>query len=299
MSEQNPGQAIPGEAQPNGAGGSDQAAIEAKAREMGWRPPEQFNGDPSQYRDAEEFIKRGEEMLPIIRSRLDRTAEENKQLKAEIAKQKSDFDKRVQRLEHTSTAALQTQRQQLIDHYEGKMRDAAENGDPDAYDRLRDERNDKVKEIDKAVESAEETAEIEHIEQPAQQQPKFAPEVDQWRTQNPWFGTDPILTSTAQAYSAQLQQEHPGLTVDQNLAQVRKFMESKFPEKFSLPEGVTGGQTADPAIGGSRQAGASVAGQGAAQLPPEARQAGEGFVKEGLYENLEDYAKDYFAEVNG
>ena len=45
---------------------------ETKARDMGWMPKEQWvrsGRDPEAHRPANEFLRRGEEVLPIIKSR--------------------------------------------------------------------------------------------------------------------------------------------------------------------------------------------------------------------------------------
>ena len=59
--------------------GSDN--IETKAREMGWKPLEEFKGNPDNWRDAEVFVERGEEILPIVRK-------DNEKLRAEVAQTK-------------------------------------------------------------------------------------------------------------------------------------------------------------------------------------------------------------------
>lgn len=47
---------------------SNVASAEERARDMGWKPKEEFRGDPERWVDAEQYIKRGEEYLPIVQS---------------------------------------------------------------------------------------------------------------------------------------------------------------------------------------------------------------------------------------
>lgn len=60
-----------------GAGGGQtpqSAAVEQRALEMGWAPKDQWRGNPDSWIDAQTFVQRGEQMLPILQanSRKDR-----------------------------------------------------------------------------------------------------------------------------------------------------------------------------------------------------------------------------------
>src|SRR3990167_3011505 len=61
-------------------GGGDEAAAAALVTEatgMGWSPKESWRGDPEKWIDAETFVARGREVLPILRAN-------NKQLQAKV-----------------------------------------------------------------------------------------------------------------------------------------------------------------------------------------------------------------------
>src|SRR5574340_886397 len=60
--------------------------IQAKAEQIGWIPPSRFKGDPERFIDAEEYIERGETVLPIIKEQNKRLHSELDTLKAEAAK---------------------------------------------------------------------------------------------------------------------------------------------------------------------------------------------------------------------
>lgn len=57
-----------------GAGGEggapDPAAVEQRAREMGWAPKEQWRGNPDNWIDASTFVQRGEQVMPILQANL-------------------------------------------------------------------------------------------------------------------------------------------------------------------------------------------------------------------------------------
>ena len=59
------------------------AEVETRALAMGWQPKEQFKGDPSKWRPAEEYVQRGEELLPIVQASERRLRQEN-QLRQQV-----------------------------------------------------------------------------------------------------------------------------------------------------------------------------------------------------------------------
>ena len=50
-------------------GGQQELSTEDRARAQGWRPKDEYNGNPDRWVDAEAFVKRGEEELPVVRER--------------------------------------------------------------------------------------------------------------------------------------------------------------------------------------------------------------------------------------
>src|SRR4030042_4905842 len=67
-------------------------AIEQEARDMGWVPEQEFRGDTSKWRSAEEFVDRGREILPILRKNKEELLKHNRQLKSEIDEMKATFE---------------------------------------------------------------------------------------------------------------------------------------------------------------------------------------------------------------
>ncbi|HMX93405.1 MAG TPA: hypothetical protein PLY42_18695, partial [Nitrospira sp.] len=69
-----------------GGNDSQERDWETEARDLGWRPEEDFKGDKSLWVDAQTFVKRGEEVMPILKSQL-------KTLKGELAEMRKEFRK--------------------------------------------------------------------------------------------------------------------------------------------------------------------------------------------------------------
>jgi len=44
--------------------------VQEKARRMGWTPKEEWKGDQSKWRDAKDFVERGETLIPILNKRV-------------------------------------------------------------------------------------------------------------------------------------------------------------------------------------------------------------------------------------
>lgn len=93
----------------------------AEATAIGWKPKEEFRGDPDRWVDAERYVKRGEEFLPIVQS-------SNRKLKETVDSQNS----RILELERTNKAnalaleAIQeTNREQTVQTAQRTIEDIA------------------------------------------------------------------------------------------------------------------------------------------------------------------------------
>lgn len=261
--------------------------VESRARSMGWVSKEEFRGNPDDWRDAGEFVRRGEEELPILRER-------NRTLTRRIDKIERTHQDQFSRLERMTDVALQRQRDQISNSYEQAKFTAAESGDAERYNQLTQDQQEALRIHD---ESYQEPApqggqDPRQPQQPGGQQAGNGRWTqadmdygDRWAEQNGWV-QDPVLGSLAIAYHKQLQHEQPGLSIEQNLHEVGRRVRERFPEKFGVkppePSAVEGGGR-----GVRRQ------GKGVADLPADAKRQGQKFVEEGLFKSLEDYAKEY------
>ena len=109
--------------------GTGQAETEQRARNMGWRPREEFRGDASRWLPAEEFVERGERMLPLLQERnraADRTITN---LQQQITEQGETLNVM---LESTRRAEQAGYRRAMQDLYQQRAR-AVEMGDTAAF----------------------------------------------------------------------------------------------------------------------------------------------------------------------
>lgn len=264
-------------------GGKEPARdYETEARAQGWVPEAEFKGErrPAQFLDAETFVKRGEELTPFIRK-------ENQSLKRQLDETKADFAKRVAALERTSSMgieALKRQHEADLSSVRSQMRAAVEAGDTKEFDRLEKVRDGLVEKAPKI-----ETAEPED--------PKAALKVksDKWRSDNKWFDADFDLQQFAVQYSEFYGTANPTKSFEEVMDVTTAEAKKRFPDKFGEKKPGNGQSAVDP---GSDFTGV-FGGKGKkteADLPAEAKAAGQRFVRDGVFKDLKAYAKAYYEE---
>ena len=277
----NAGIEIPGEAPEASEVSPETNDTESRARAQGWVPKEEFRGDPAKWRDANEFIRVGEQELPVLRER-----------NRDLTRKLSEFEQRskdeLARIERMGTIALQRQRDDLIGRYEAAMRDAVNNADLQRYDQLKADRYQAVNEFDRSV-----NEQINPQPRQPPQQQSVPPEVVDWANKNQSIMNDPVLNMQLQAEHVRILAETPGLSLTENLNQAKAAVASRFPHKF----GIQPRQGAGAVEGSTPRLSAGMTGQkGASSLPPDARRVGERYVKDGYFKDINEYAKEYFAQ---
>lgn len=229
-------------------------AVEDKARRLGWRPKEEFRGDETRWIDADTFVKRGEEVLPIIQAN-------NKALEKEVANLKKTLKE---------FSAHHSQVEQRA--YKAALRDL------EARQAAAVEANDlgEVREI---------TREIADLGREAAPTNREDPALTDWKDENPWFGKDPIMRAAAVAIVDGLIAD--GVTnLDRQLSAVDKRIREEFPHKFTNPR-----RSQAAAVEGSSTP-RRTPGKTLADLPPEARAAAIKWDKQGILP-IAQYLKEY------
>ncbi len=272
---------------------ADAGDVESRARAQGWVPKEEFRGPPEKWRDAGEFVRHGEENLPVLRERLramERTVNDLRQ-------GQTQHQDTVQRLAKMSEVALQRQREQIVASYEAAMRDAATVGDVARYDQLRQDQVQAVQNHDRRVYEAGQNPQHQPgYQQPGQQQalPPAPPEFEAWANRNQWFRSNTTLQNALLIEAKDIESQYPGMQPMEVVLQAEKAVRRRYADKFGPPAA----QSRQPSAveGGSRFAGGGSRQRSAADLPADARAQGERFIRDGLFKNLNDYARDYFAQ---
>jgi len=234
--------------------------LEAKAREQGWKPKEEYEGDKEEWVDAKEFVKRGELFGKI------------KDLKNELHSRDS---RHVEELKTLHNEIFQVRKTAL------------EQAKRDLTSQIRDT-DDK----DEAVKLSKELVKVEQQleRQPAQNpQAQTIPEVSEWEKKNDWYNKDSDMTFEADTAAAVFLRRNQGPSATAVLEAIDKQMKKLYPEKFGGSKVVTppspeSGHNKKPAPTGKKTR---------SDLPEEHRRVMDVFVKRGI--TTEDkYLKDYF-----
>jgi len=260
--------------------------VRQEAESQGWVPKEKFRGNESDWVDADTFVKRGREILPILRKNNENlikdlnatkeqlkefreAAEEFKKFQREAYERKAqDYEKRIQEIKES--------RAQAISDGDGQKVNALD----DALDAAKDE----LKEAKQAAKDAEKAP----TETPASTE--IDPGLQQWLDRNTWFGQDKRMTGIVNGIGESLRLEFPLLKGQAFLEKLDEVLAEEFPGKF-------GGEKKSPASrvesgSGRASRGSSSNAQTYDNLPAEAKAACDRFVKQKLM-TREQYVADF------
>jgi hypothetical protein len=252
-----------------------QQQIEARARGMGWTPKDEFKGDPAKWRDAAEFVERGESLLPLVKA-------QNKRLEREVAELKQTTRELGDYLTKTEQRAYD----RAIADLKQQRKDAIAAGDGDAFDKAEDQI--KVLERDVAAKAAKHAQKVDDGADPV---------YTEWESRNPWL-KDAELSDYAEFAAQKLRANGEKATGAEFLDLVAQKVKAQFPAKFTNPRRETA-QAVEGAAPARRGGGKTYA-----DMPADARAACDRMAKNGFAGNEEaakkfkdQYVKQYFEEA--
>lgn len=261
------------------------ADVQARAEEMGWIPPSRFHGDPERFVDADEYIKRGETVLPIVKAQLEkertnnlRTTERLTAVEAALAK----ATKALEEVEERHSVATQKAVEAAKREVQLQLEAALEAGDHKSAAAL-------TIEAAKLEQSSEEPVKKTEA---APVTPQIPQEVVRFAEENPWYGKDRRKTALYMAICQELRDAGDTTTgaVFFNKALREMNKDSQTPPADDRVEGARG--TGEDAPRGSGR------GKSFANMPAEARAACDAdarkFVGEGKkFKTLADWRSRY------
>lgn len=183
---------------------SEEVPIEVKAKEMGWVPQEDFKGDPKNWRDADEFVSRGEEILPIVRKDNERLRAEVAQTKAETARLKALVDagqEAIVELKKFHNDDTRRQVEKAQKDLKAGIKQAKADGNEDLEEDLREE----LTEINAALKEAGTKPTRDTPLVPPQ--PVVDPAFIDWKANNAWFEVDAKRTALTVAIAQELRSD--------------------------------------------------------------------------------------------
>lgn len=235
---------------------------ETEARALGWRPPEEFPGDPKKCVDAKTFLERGEVMLPLVKKALEKERREFAEFRKETRRALKHMGAAEQRGYERAMADLQTRHDEAV-----------EAGDVQAARKV-------VKEMADMPKPEPVVADEDEQPDPAQ----LRKELNEWMEENDWYALD----DDKRKY-ADLQATLMGPAVEWEggnkayLTELARRVEKKFSTVEKKPSPTNGG--------GNRESGKK-GGRTLSDLPPEARAQAIKWDKQGIVKT-EDYLKTY------
>lgn len=198
-----PGTEIPGEEEGAASAAAETGArdFDAEAREHGWVPKEEFKGDESRWVDAETFMKRADEMMPLLKAQRDR-------LKREVEQLKKDFKRANSHMEGIEKRAYE----RALADLEEKHKNAVEAGDLKAA-------TEAVKEIRELKPVANDERDPAVLKQQAEEA------LDAFREENPWYDKANLAAASE---TEQLGRIYWDRMVDKNIALTKTMAPADF-----------------------------------------------------------------------
>jgi hypothetical protein len=266
---------------------SPQASQEVlhEAESQGWVPKERFRGHENDWVDAEVFVKRGREILPILRKNnenlmkdLSATREQLKDFReaAEEFKkfQRDSYERKANEYEKRIVEIRESRAQAISDGDGQKV---------NALDDALDEAKDSLKEAKQAVKDVV-SAPTEVVAPAA-----IDPSLQVWLDRNTWFGQDKRMTGMVNGIGESLRLEFPSLKGQPFLDKLDEVLSEEFPGKF----GKSKSSPRSPVESGSGRASRGSSGSRSYDnLPPDAKTACDKFVKQKLM-TKDEYVTSY------
>lgn len=255
---------------------------EKRARAMGWRPKEEFKGDPDKWVDAAQFADNADKSLPLAKAEARRALERADRLEAELRKQQEDikrfaaFHAKVE--EDSYNRAREQLRRELIE--------ARHSFDADKELQVEDQL--------RALDYEQRTRSTPQQREPEQPQaPQVDPEVSHWlEDAGKTWGKNPRAVQMSQMVAEEMRKNGEDSTGVAFLEKVKHAMRKEFPQFF---EGMTNERRSNPpAVASGTGTAPRAKGKTFADLPADAKQACRDFLKRGFIKDEAQYVKEYF-----
>ena len=250
--------------------------METKARRLGWVPKDDFRGDPDRWRPADEFLERGERILPLVLKDNDRLHGRLSELET-MLKETRESSKEL--LAFTSKAEERAYTRAKAE-IEAKIEAAAATADPNAV-------RQGMRELDQLNADHVKPEPKKEADKPAV---NIDPVIQDWIKKEEWFTKSPALNTYATEVFGEIEREKPGLTRSEMLAETKRRTMDKFPEKFGInPKRDEAAAVASPSGAVARKS----KGKSYDDLPAEAKKACDKFVRTIPGYTRDKYVKDY------
>ena len=245
--------------------------VEDKARTMGWKPQDEYKGDPNRWTDAESFVRVGEERIPVMKENFNKIAAKNQELEAKMNAME-DFQK------ESSKRSYDRAMKDILD----QQRVAVEEADTEKFDKLKEQ---------------EEQTKVDYYPKESKTpDTQMAQEVAEWESRNTWYKNPSLAAKAAkieskvmdeEAYKQSQDYNYRPMNLSDRLNEVSRRVQSDLAPR-EQPRKL-------PAVEGTRVASSKPAAKTWSDLPDDAKAAAISYEKANVLSRAE-YVKDYFGE---
>lgn len=218
--------------------------IQERAVRMGWKGPDKFKGDPARFVDADEFVERGEAILPVVRKELEQTQSELASVKAREAQTQASLaaaQKAIEEINLRHSVATQKAVEKAREDLKVQLAAASEAGDHIGVAEITDQLTKTVAVADASAAVAKTVEETPKAWEPS-------PAMKAWNTDNAWYGTDKEKTDMANAAARLLRisgdTSMGAEFLDKAKAEMEAAYELKHPKQEAVDK-VAGGRNGD------------------------------------------------------
>ena len=180
---------------------------EEQARSQGWKPKEEYEGDPEKWRPAKEFSERGE-----LFGKIDTMGRELKETR-----------KALKMLQEHHSKVKETEYNNALRELKSLQKKHLEDGNSDGYLETTELLTD--------LKAEQKAREVVQQNTPNTPDPRFV----EWAGENKWYQADPEMRSFADSIGLGYAQQNPNLDPEEVLMYVTTQVKSRFKEKFVNP----------------------------------------------------------------
>ena len=259
--------------------------VQHEAESQGWVPKERYRGNESDWVDAETFVKRGREILPILRKNNENLVKDLNQTKEEL-KQFREAAEEFKKFQRESYERKTADYERRIQEIKESRAQAISDGDGQKVNALDDALDEAKEDLKEAKQAVKDVVSVPEAPTPT----SIDPNLQSWLDKNTWFGEDRRMTSIANGIGESLRLEFPGLKGQAFLEKLDEVLTDEFPNRFGNK---TKGSTSSRVESGSgRQGRGNSNAQSYDNLPADAKSACDRFVKQKLM-TREQYVADF------
>ena len=232
------------------------STIEDQAREQGWVPKDDFQGDEHKWVEAGEFIRRGE-----LFKKIDQVSRSAKRAEQTLA----DFKKHYSKVQETAY-------QNALITLKAERKAALVDGDFERVEKIEDQMDIVKNDAESTKREIESTSQV----------PEIYPEVADWVEKNKWYNDDLSMKAVADAHAIRLNSQ--GITGNALLKSIDEEIRKAFPAKFNNPNRDRASAVGTPSGKGTRSTGSF-------ELSDQEQRIMNAFVRDGVM-TKEEYIKD-------